>query len=617
MSGKIGCRQICGDGLYTSARECEDQSLLEENERLRQQVQDHAEAHAHVKELIARLDEADAVLRTEIERRRRLEEQLQRMLSRGGVGTDDRTAELVATNERLVRELTERARNEAALRERDHRLHGVLNSIVTGVLIIDCESRQIVDVNTHAAAAIGLPKEQIVGRVCHQFICPAQKGSCPITDLGQTVDRSERVLLGHGGAHIPILKSVVPVTWQGHEYLIESFIDIGRLTRVEDEARESLSLLEAALESMADGLLVVDGFGKIKEYNRQFQELWGLSDSVLDTRDDNLALASATPRLRDPEAFLRNVHGLYEQREEEGHDLIEFQDGRIVEYYSKPQRIGEQVVGRVWSFRDITEKHTAETKQTALLQRVAQINEELTHFAYVVSHDLKAPLRGIKLITEWLCVDYADKLGDDAKEQLDLLQSRVARMYNLIEGILQYSRVGRIKEETVDVDLNALLPSIIDGIALPEHVHVAVEPGLPVVECERTRITQVFQNLLTNAVKFMDKPVGEIRVGCVEDGELWQFHIADNGPGIEEKYFDRIFKLFQTLRPRDEFESTGVGLALVKKIVEMYGGRIWVESEVGRGSTFFFTFPRKRGTDASGSAAGEAVRSCGCAAEGT
>jgi signal transduction histidine kinase len=228
------------------------------------------------------------------------------------------------------------------------------------------------------------------------------------------------------------------------------------------------------------------------------------------------------------------------------------------------------------------------------LRRVADINEELTHFAYIVSHDLKAPLRGIKLIAEWLCADYGDRLGDEGRQQLDLLQSRVERMHNLIEGVLQYSRVGRIKESWTSVDLNRLLPDIVDDIAPPDHVEVALDGRLPVIECERTRITQVFQNLLTNAVKYMDKPHGRVEVACVQRDDVWQFSVRDNGPGIEEKHFERIFRIFQTLAPRDEFESTGVGLALVKKIVEMYGGRVWVESEVGRGSTFAFTLPVKK-----------------------
>ena len=238
------------------------------------------------------------------------------------------------------------------------------------------------------------------------------------------------------------------------------------------------------------------------------------------------------------------------------------------------------------------ERHRAEQKQAALLRQVADINEELSHFAYVVSHDLKAPLRGITLIAEWLCEDYGEKLGPEAREQMALLQNRVNRMRNLIDGVLQYSRIGRIKEDTVAVDLNELMPAILDTVAPPAHIRITVDSHLPTVRCEKTRIVQVFQNLLTNAVKFMDKPQGEVHVGCVEEAEHWRFSVADNGPGIEAKHFERIFRIFQTLVPKDEVESTGIGLALVKKIVTLYGGKVWVESEVGHGSTFFFTFPK-------------------------
>ncbi len=616
MSEEIGCIQFCHDGMDASSPECKNRLLMEENARLREQVQDAARAHARVEELMTRLNETDAALRAEVERGCRLKEQLHRACGEAGTGSSDRIVDLMAANERLIQDSRERAQIELALREKERRLQDVLDSMLAGVLIIDRETHHIVDVNPAAVAAIGLPKDRIIGRTCHQFVCPAQKGSCPITDLGQTVDRSERVLLRSDGVYAPILKSVAPLTWQGREYLVESFVDISKLTQAEADANESLSLLEAALEATADGLLVVDGLGRIKEFNKQFQDLWKLPGAVLDTCDDDLALAEATPRLRNPEAFIKKVRELYAHRERDGHDIVEFKDGRVVEYYSKPQRMGDQIVGRVWSFRDITEKHTAERKRAALLHRVAEINEELTHFAYIVSHDLKAPLRGIKLITEWLCTDYADKLGDDAKEQLDLLQSRVARMHNLIDGVLQYSRVGRITEETEKVDLNPLLAGILDAIVPPEHIRVTVAPQLPVLQCERTRISQVFQNLLTNAVKFVDKPQGEIRVDCIEDGEFWRFSVADNGPGIEAKYFDRIFRLFQTLSPRDEFESTGVGLALVKKIVEMYGGRIWVTSEVGRGTTFLFTFPRSCQVAGQGSSVPESVCLSGYTAGG-
>ena len=167
-------------------------------------------------------------------------------------------------------------------------------------------------------------------------------------------------------------------------------------------------------------------------------------------------------------------------------------------------------------------------------------------------------------------------------------------MYKLIDGILEYSKVGRVKEKEVDVDLNQLVPEIIDMIDVPENITITIENELPVIKCEQTRITQVFQNLLSNAVKYMDKPQGQIRISCVQEDGFWKFSVADNGPGIEEKNFEKIFQIFQTLSPRDEVESTGVGLTVVKKIVEIYGGKIWVESKVGEGSTFFFTLPKQK-----------------------
>ena len=230
---------------------------------------------------------------------------------------------------------------------------------------------------------------------------------------------------------------------------------------------------------------------------------------------------------------------------------------------------------------------------------IASVNEtrnanlELKDFAYIVSHDLKAPLRGIKSLAEWIAADYSDKLDDNGKEQIKLLLSRVERMHNLIDGILHYSRIGRVKEEATAVDLNELIPKIIDILTPPENIEISVENELPVIEFGETRITQVLQNLISNAIKYIDKPKGQIRIGCAEEDGFWKFSVSDNGPGIAEEYYEKIFKLFQTLAPKDEYESTGIGLSVVKKIVELAGGRVWLVSKVGAGSTFFFTLPRK------------------------
>jgi signal transduction histidine kinase len=243
--------------------------------------------------------------------------------------------------------------------------------------------------------------------------------------------------------------------------------------------------------------------------------------------------------------------------------------------------------------RQILVRREAQAEQAVLIEQVNAANKELTEFAYVASHDLKAPLRGVKALADWIHQDCYEKLDAENRQRLDLLTSRVDRMHQLIEGILQYSRIGRADEHVSPVDLDELVDGIIDMIQPPGHIRIVVENTLPTVEAGETRIGQVFQNLLSNAVKYMDKPQGLIRVGCVADGEFWRFSVSDNGPGIEEQYFEKIFGVFQTLNRKDEYESTGLGLAIVKKIVERYGGRVWVESQVGQGSTFLFTLPKK------------------------
>lgn len=234
-------------------------------------------------------------------------------------------------------------------------------------------------------------------------------------------------------------------------------------------------------------------------------------------------------------------------------------------------------------------KHLADT-----VRELRRSNKELQDFAYVTAHDLKAPLRGIGTLADWIVGDYADKLDSDGKEQLKLLKGRVSRMSELIDSILHYSEIGRTTKHVEKVELNTLVPETIAQLAVPDHIHITIKDTLPTMIFEKVRLVQVFQNLIGNAVKHMDKPAGHIEIGCTGDDRFWTFSIKDNGPGIEKKYFDKIFGMFQTLTRRDELESTGIGLAVVKKIVDLYDGTVWLESTVGEGSTFFFTLPRQQ-----------------------
>ncbi|MFX0140488.1 MAG: PAS domain S-box protein, partial [Candidatus Hodarchaeota archaeon] len=241
---------------------------------------------------------------------------------------------------------------------------------------------------------------------------------------------------------------------------------------------------------------------------------------------------------------------------------------------------------------DISEMKQQEAENLRLLSELKKINTELEDFAYIVSHDLKAPLRNIKLFSDLLLKDYVDKLDEKGKEYLITLEERVIHMYSLIEGILSYSRIGRLKEEKDRIDLNRLIEGVLELLAPPENIKITVDTNLPVILAERTKIFQIFQNILSNAVKFIDKPQGLVNLDCVDEGGYWQFSITDNGTGIEQKYFKKVFQLFQTIDPRSPSTGTGVGLTIVQKVVHSLGGKIWVDSAIGKGSTFFFTLPK-------------------------
>ncbi len=233
-----------------------------------------------------------------------------------------------------------------------------------------------------------------------------------------------------------------------------------------------------------------------------------------------------------------------------------------------------------------------ELEKQKLVEELEFTNQELKDFAYIVSHDLKAPLRAIRSLAGWLAEDYKDVLDEDGQEQLDLLQSRVVRMHNFIEGILEYSRVGRLKEKWEDIDLSKSINQIIDFIQPPSHFEIKTPEPLPVVNGERVRIEQVFMNLISNGIKYNDKEKGVITIRWEDQGDFVYFEIEDNGIGIKEKYFQKIFQLFQTLQSGEEVESTGIGLTIVKKVIELHGGNISVRSVVGESTTMCFTLPK-------------------------
>ena len=363
--------------------------------------------------------------------------------------------------------------------------------------------------------------------------------------------------------------------------------------RAESALAEQSARLAAVVETALDAIITIDERGIIDSFNPAAERLFGHARE--EALGKNVSMLMPAPYREAHDGYLQHYAATGEKRVIGiGREVVaQRRDGST---FPIELAVSEMQVGGHRMFtgliHDISQRKETEERQARLISELESANGELKNFAYVVSHDLKAPLRAIGSLADWIATDQSEKLDADGKEHLRLLIQRVRRMDGLIDGILQYSRVGRVRETVAEVDLNQIVQEALALLAPPPHIRVEVAPGLPVVHSERTRMLQLFQNLLSNAIKYLDKPEGLIKIDCVAHDQDWEFSVSDNGVGIEPRHFKRIFQLFQTLVPKDRVESTGVGLALVKKIVELYGGRVWVESRPGAGSVFYFTLPK-------------------------
>lgn len=229
-----------------------------------------------------------------------------------------------------------------------------------------------------------------------------------------------------------------------------------------------------------------------------------------------------------------------------------------------------------------------------MVDKLAEINQDLEHFAYIVSHDLKAPLRGIRNLAQWIQEDLKGRpLDDSLRENIELLDNRVKRMEELINGVLQYSRAGRAQEELTTVHTDQLIKEIIEELAPPEEVCIRMAHGMPVLTTSKVMLRQVLENLIGNAIQHREREKPSmITIDISDVGQYYEWSVIDNGPGIDPKYHEKVFEIFQKVHKKEQTESTGIGLAIVKKIVKRAGGSIYLVSQLGRGATFAFTWPK-------------------------
>ncbi len=390
--------------------------------------------------------------------------------------------------------------------------------------------------------------------------------------------------------------------------------DITQRKQAEKSLKSSLSMLTAALESTADGILIVDGRGKIEQWNQKFVEMWQIPKKIISTKDDDAAIGHVLSQLTDPEQFIDKVRALYTQPDASSFDQLDFKDGRVFERYSQPQKIGEIVVGRVWSFRDVTERRLAEQEREKLMHKLRSKNEELQSIVYISSHDLRSPLVNINGFSDLLTQhinrlksllksgaeenrsELTELLEGHIPEDIEFIAHGTKKMELLINGLLQVSRVGTTAVNPVEFDMNDVVDTIIDNVTYKAKQREAVITRDDLCPCygNPVQINQVFSNLIDNALKYCDlSRKTHIHVSCVHNNSNAVYCVHDNGIGIANDQHEKVFNIFYRFDPEHVAEGEGLGLTIVRRILDHHSGRIWIESTPGEGSKFFISLPRK------------------------
>jgi PAS domain S-box-containing protein len=466
----------------------------------------------------------------------------------------------------------------------------VLNSVSDSVIVVDGDGR-IADMNPAAQRLVGRLASQAIAKPLEQFL----PGLISIW-TGNTNKNGEVTLDDGNAPRVFDLRVSTIQSWQSHvEGQVVVLRDITERKRIEEVLRESEEKYRTILENIEDGYYEVDLNGNFTFFNDSMcrmlgypkEELMGMNDRQFTDKENARKLFQT----------FNKVYGTGQPLKGTDWELIR-KDGtrRCIESSVSLKRDSSgKPIGFRGIARDVTERKQAEEALKEKTEELARSNRELEQFAYVASHDLQEPLRMVTSYVQLLAKRYKAKLDSDADDFINFAVDGAMRMWNLINDLLAYSRVGTRGHPLEPINCETILQEALDNlkVTMEESGAVVTHDSLPTVMADSSQLGQLFQNLIGNAIKFRGDERPRVHVSARRSGNGWTFSVRDNGIGIAPEFTERIFIIFQRLHGRNEYPGTGIGLAVCKKIVERHGGRIWVESEPGKGATFYFTLPKE------------------------
>ncbi len=513
---------------------------------------------------------------------------------------DETTRALREERDAAARELSARTRAETALQEAEQRYRRLYHEAPDMYLSVDPSTGVILQCNETAARRLGYPMNHLVGMNTRDLYSSEhrrraekvldqlrQSGSLSNEELAVETQSGERLWVSVSGT------AIENESGQGVQFRL-AWRDVTDKKRAEE-------LFAVAVEASPSAMIATDAEGKIILLNAESERLFGYAKAELLGQPVEMLLPHSArethPKLR--QAYIHNptARQMGMERELEGRHKSGSTFPIEVGLNPIERNDGKMVLAAIVDRTEVVRHQRALELQSAELQRS---NADLESFAYAVSHDLKAPLRAIQNAASWVIEDLPKELlTQDVNENLEMLKARAGRMEALLNALLEYSRAGRAHERPSRVDVNRVLSEVVELLGAPSSIRISWARLPTDIFGARAPLEQVFVNLVSNAIKHRDRDDLQIEVGARDLGAFYEFHVKDNGPGIDAAHHEKVFEVFQTLRPRDEFESTGMGLALVKRVVETHGGRVWVESSLGQGACFYFTWSKTSQTSQS------------------